>query len=272
MQAASREALGAARDRLEEVVSSAGVADLRVLSDELFSVLDVLSSERVLRRHLADASTDAQARRQLVDTLFGGKIGQQAQDVLTGLAASRWSTSTDLLDALEQLAREVALATAQREDAIENVEDELFRFGRILDANPALHEALSNDNNPVAGRVELLDGLIAGKVHPVTRLLLDQAVALPRTASLEVVVGKLAELAAARRNRSVAHVLSAGPLTAEQEQRLARILAEIFGHEVSVQVELHPELLGGLVIRVGDEVIDGSVVARLEKAREELPN
>ncbi|HEX3782450.1 MAG TPA: F0F1 ATP synthase subunit delta [Pseudonocardiaceae bacterium] len=271
-RAATRQSLRAAQDRLDEVVSSAGIDDLRVLSDELFSVLDVLSSERVLRRHLADASTEPDARRQLVDTLFGGKIGQQAQTVLADLAASRWSASTDLLDALEQLAREVALATAQRADAIENVEDELFRFGRILDANPALHEALSNDNNPVAGRVELLDGLVAGKVHPVTKLLLDQAVRLPRTASLEVVVGKLAELAAARRNRSVAHVLSAGPLTGEQEQRLARILAEVFGREISVQVELDPELLGGLVIRVGDEVIDGSIAARLNKAREELPN
>ncbi|HEX4226397.1 MAG TPA: F0F1 ATP synthase subunit delta [Pseudonocardiaceae bacterium] len=271
-RAATRQSLGAARERLDAVVSEAGAADLKVLSEELFSVLDLLVRERTLRRHLADPSTDPDARRRLVDTVFGGKIGQQAIDVLTGLAASRWSSSPDLLDVLEQLAREVALARAQRDEAIENVEDELFRFGRILDANPALHEALSNDNNPVAGRLELLDGLIADKVDPITRLLLDQAVRLPRTTSLEVVVGKLAELAAARRNRSVAHVRAAAPLSAEQEQRLVGVLAGIFGREMSVQVELDPKLLGGLVIRVGDEVIDGSVIARLNKAREELPN
>jgi F-type H+-transporting ATPase subunit delta len=271
-RAATRQSLRAAQERLDAVVAEAGADDLRVLSEELFSVLDLLLRERVLRRHLSDPSTDPDARRRLVDTVLGGKIGQQALDVLTGLTASRWSTSTDLLDVLEQLAREVALARAQRDEAIEEVEDELFRFGRILEANPALHEALSNDNNPVAGRLELLDGLISEKVNPITRLLLDQVIRLPRTASLEVVVGKLAELAAARRNRSVAHVLAAGPLSGEQEQRLARVLAGIFGREMSVQVELDPELLGGLVIRVGDEVIDGSVIARLSKAREELPN
>lgn len=271
-RAATRQSLKAAQERLDAVVAEAGADDLVVLSEQLFSVVDLLVRERTLRRHLADPSTDPDARRRLVDTVFGGKIGQQALDVLTGLAGSRWSTSTDLLDVLEQLAREVALARAQRDEVIEDVEDELFRFGRILDANPALHEALSNDNNPVQGRVSLLDGLIGGKVNAITKLLLDQVIRLPRTASLEVVVGKLAELAAARRNRSVAHITAAAPLSAEQEQRLTRVLAEIFGREMSVQVELDPELLGGLVIRVGDEVIDGSIIARLNKAREELPN
>lgn len=271
-RAATRLSLKAAQERLDAVIADASANALRTLSEELFSVVDLLVRERVLRRHLADPSTDPQARQQLVDTVFGGKIGQPALDVLNGLTASRWSSSADLLDVAEQLAREVALARAQRDDAIENVEDELFRFSRILDANPALHEALSNDNNPVEGRVRLLDGLIADKVDPITKLLLEQVIRLPRTASLEVVVGKLAELAAARRNRSVAHVVAAGPLTGEQEQRLARVLKEIFGREMSVQVELDPELLGGLVIRVGDEVIDGSVITRLSKAREELPN
>ncbi|HJP79494.1 MAG TPA: F0F1 ATP synthase subunit delta [Pseudonocardiaceae bacterium] len=271
-RAATRQSLKDAQERLDAVIADAGADDLVVLSEELFSVVDLLVRERTLRRHLADPSTDPAARRRLVDTVFGGKIGQQAIDVLTGLAGSRWSTSTDLLDVLEQLAREVALARAQRDEVIEDVEDELFRFGRILDANPALHEALSNDNNPVEGRVALLDGLVDGKVNAITKLLLDQVIRLPRTASLEVVVGKLAELAAARRNRSVAHITAAAPLSEAQEQRLTRVLAEIFGREMSVQVELDPELLGGLVIRVGDEVIDGSIVARLNKAREELPN
>ncbi len=271
-RAATRQSLRDARDRLDAVIAEAGEDDLRTLGEDLFSVLDLLVRERVLRRHLADPSTDPDARRRLVDTVFGGKIGQQALDVLTGLTASRWSTSADLLDVLEQLAREVTLARAQRDDAIEDVEDELFRFGRILNANPALHEALSNDNNPVEGRVRLLDGLIDGKVNAITKLLLDQVVRLPRTASLEVVVGKLAELAAARRNRSVAHITAAAPLSDEQEQRLVRVLTGIFGREMSLQVELDPGLLGGLVIKVGDEVIDGSIVARLAKAREQLPN
>jgi F-type H+-transporting ATPase subunit delta len=101
--------------------------------------------------------------------------------------------------------------------------------------------------------------------------LLEQTVREPRGRSLELVVGKLAELAAAMRSRSVAHVTAAAPLTDEQESRLAQTLSRIFGRAVSVQVVLDPDLLGGLVIRVGDEVIDGSVAARLAKARQELP-
>ena len=98
-----------------------------------------------------------------------------------------------------------------------------------------------------------------------------QAVRAPRGRSLDLVVGRLAELAADRRNRSVAHITAATALSDEQEQRLVRVLSDIFGRAVSLQVELDPDLLGGLVIRVGDEVIDGSVLAKLAKARQALP-
>jgi F-type H+-transporting ATPase subunit delta len=271
MQAASREALATAREQLEEIVREAGADALRTLGEELFAVLGVLSAERVLRRHLSDQSTEESARRRLVDTVFGGKVSQPTQRLLGTVAASRWSASTDLLDGLEVLAREATLAQAERDGKIEDVEDELFRFGRILDSQPRLTELLTDDAAPAARRTELLDGLVGTKVHPVTKQLLDALVRLPRTRSLEVAVDKLAELAAARRNRSVAHVTAAAPLSGPQERRLAEVLAHIFGRPVSVQVELDPSVLGGLVIRVGDEVVDGSIVARLDRARQELP-
>jgi F-type H+-transporting ATPase subunit delta len=271
MQAASREALANAREQLEEIVREAGADALRTLGEELFSVLGVLTHERVLRRHLADPSAEESARRRLVDTVFGGKVAESTQALLGTIASSRWSAGVDLLDALELLAREATLAQAERDGKIEDVEDELFRFGRILDGQPRLTELLTDDQAPAQRRTELLDGLIDGKVHPVTRQLLDAAVRLPRTRSLEVVVDKLAELAAARRDRSVAHVTAAAPLSGPQERRLAEVLSHIFGRPVSVQVELDPSVLGGLVIRVGDEVIDGSIVARLDRAKMELP-
>jgi F-type H+-transporting ATPase subunit delta len=271
MQAASRESLAVAREQLESVIGEADAAGLRTLGEELFAVLGVLSRERSLRRHLSDQSTDPDDRRRLVDTLFGGKIGDRALSVLSTVAARRWSAGTDLLDAVELLAREATLAQAERDEKIEDVEDELFRFGRILDGQPKLLELLSDEGRPAADRSALLDGLVEAKVHPVTRQLLDSLVRLPRTRSLEVAVDKLAELAAARRNRSVAHVTAAAPLSAAQQRRLADVLAHIFGRAVSLQVELDPDVLGGLVIRVGDEVIDGSIVARLSRARQELP-
>jgi F-type H+-transporting ATPase subunit delta len=173
---------------------------------------------------------------------------------------------------LEILARRVSLLRAEQDGVIEDVEDELFRFSRILAAQPELLTLLAAESTPAEGRVGLLDGVLADKVRPVTKQLLEQAVRLSRGRSLELVVGKLAELAAEVRGRSVARVTAASPLSDEQERRLAQTLSNIFGRAVSVQVELDPELLGGLVIRVGDEVIDGSVAARLAKARQQLPS
>jgi F-type H+-transporting ATPase subunit delta len=271
MQAASRESLAVASDRLDQVVAGADADGLRTLSDELFAVLGVLQRERVLRRHLTDPGAPGEARERLARGLFQGKVGDAAVSTVAGLARSRWSTPSDLLEALETLARRAVFVLAERDGVLEDVEDELFRFGRILVAQPRLRDLLDDQTAPADGRVDLLAGLISTKVTPVTRQLLEQTVREPRGRSLELVVGKLAELAAAMRSRSVAHVTAAAPLTDEQESRLAQTLSRIFGRAVSVQVELDPDLLGGLVIRVGDEVIDGSVAARLAKARQELP-
>jgi F-type H+-transporting ATPase subunit delta len=271
MQATSRESLASAVERLDEVVAGAAADQLRQLGDELFAVVGVLARERVLRRHLTDPGVPPEAREQLVRNLFGGKVGDAAVTALAGLARARWSTSSDLLEAAETLARRVVFLRAERDGVLEDVEDELFRFSRILSAQSRLAELLTDPTAPVDRRVELLDSLIAAKVAPVTRQLLEQTVREPRARSLDMVVAKLAELAAAMRSRSVALVVAAAPLTDEQERRLAQTLSTIFGRAVSVQVELDPELLGGLVIRVGDEVIDGSVAARLAKARQQLP-
>jgi F-type H+-transporting ATPase subunit delta len=272
MQAASRESLAAASEQFAALVSGTDVDGLRALGDELFAVLELLYAERVLRRHLADPSAPSQARRELAGRVFTGKVGAATLGLVESLAASRWSVSADLLDALELLSRRSLLTIAEREGGIEDVEDELFRFSRILAGEPRLATLLADRTTAVDGRLALLDGLVAGKVTDVTRVLLGQAVRLPRDASLELLVGRMAELAAAQRDRSVAHVTAAAPLTDTQERRLAQVLSTIFGRPVSVQVELDPDVLGGLVIRVGDEVIDGSVAARLAKARQDLPS
>jgi F-type H+-transporting ATPase subunit delta len=270
MQYASRESLRSARVRFDELITSASTASLRTLSDELFGLAEVLGRERVLRRHLADPASAESERRRLADTLFGGKVSDAAMEPLQGLVSSRWSTSSDLVDAAETLARFAALAVAERDSAIEDVEDELFRFGRVLTAESALRELLGDGSKPVDGRLALLDRVLAGKVHPVTLQLLGQAVRSPRGRSLDALVEQLAELAAERRGRSVALVTAAVPLSAEQERRLVEDLSRIYGRAIDVQVELDPGLLGGLVIRVGDELIDGSVAARLAAARQRL--
>jgi F-type H+-transporting ATPase subunit delta len=92
-----------------------------------------------------------------------------------------------------------------------------------------------------------------------------------RGRSLDLAAEELAELAAARRDRYVAHVGTPVALTPAQEQRLTESLSRLYNRQMSLQIELDPSLLGGLVVRVGGEVIDGSVSSRLRTAERSLP-
>jgi F-type H+-transporting ATPase subunit delta len=296
LQSASRDALGAATTRLDEHIDATGAADLKRLTDDLFAVVALLDREHALRRALADPATPSGARGALADHLFGGKIGRPALDVVSDVVKSRWSRAGDLLEGLESLARTAAFGVAEKDGSLDRVEDELFRFGRILDREPELSRLLSDTATPVDKRVALLrevltdhdrgvvDGLVdrvrsalggddpVSKVAPVTATLLEQVVRNPRSRNLDVAAEELSELAAARRDRYVAHVRTPVRMTGEQEQRLTDSLTRLYGRPISLQVELDPDLLGGLVVRVGGELIDGSVAGRLAAARRALPS
>jgi len=267
MHAASRQSLAAARDRLNDYIDRARAVDLGTVADELFAVVGLLDREPTLRRALSDPAADAEARAGLLDRMLGGRLDPRTMEQLRDLARSRWSEPTDLADAVEALARQAALGVAERSGTLDEVEDELFRFGRILDANPRLRNLLADVRTPVDRRIDLLDRLLEGKVNSTTRRLLEQVVRAPRGRTLDVAIEQLVELAAARRERYVAYVRAPAPLTGEQEERLATALTRIYGRPVGLQIEVDPELLGGLVVRVNDEVIDGTVATRLAEAR-----
>ena len=271
LQSASREALGAATARLDEYIDAARAADLKRLSDDLFAVVGLLGREHALRRALADPATPPEARGGLADRLFDGKIGRPALDVVSDMVKSRWSRAGDLLEGLESLARAAAFGVAEKDGSLDRVEDELFRFGRVLDREPELSRLLSDTATPVDKRLGLLRELLVEKVTPVTATLLEQTVRNPRSRKLDVASEELSELAAARRDRYVAHVRTPVRMTGEQEQRLTDTLTRLYGRPISLQVELDPDLLGGLVVRVGGELIDGSVAGRIAAARRTLP-
>ena len=115
---------------------------------------------------------------------------------------------------LEQLARRAALGVAEKDESLDDVEDELFRFGRILDREPRLGSLLADASAPADKRVALLREVLGGRVSPVTATLLEQTVRTPRGRSLDRAAEELSELAAARRDRYVAHVRTAGPADA----------------------------------------------------------
>lgn len=276
LQSASRDALAEAGDHLDSRVDGSSAADLKQLGDDLFAVLRLLTSEIGLRRSLADPTTPGSARSGLADRLLNGKISRSALDVVNDLVSARWSRTGDLLEGLEVLARRATLGVAEKntgkDGGLDDVEDQLFRFGRILDREPQLSTLLADQSTPADKRVALLHTVLGGKVSPVTETLLEQTVRTPRGRNLQVAAEELSELAAARRDRYVAHVRTPVRLTAEQEQRLTDSLTRLYNRPISLQVELDPSLLGGLVVQVGGELIDGSVSSKLAAARRKLPS
>lgn len=272
LQPASREALAEAQARLDTVIDGASATEVGQIGDDLFAVLRLLLTEKNLRRSLTDPSAAGSARSGLVDQLLNGKISRQALDSVSELVASRWSQSNDVVEVLETLARQATLGVADKSGQLENVEDELFRFGRILDREPRLNSLLGDASTPADERARLLTTVLGAKASPVTTKLLEQTVRTPRGRSIDLAAEELSELASARRDRYVAHVRTPVRITAEQEQRLSDALSRLYGRQISLQVELDPDLLGGLVVRVGGELIDGSIAGKLATARRQLPS
>lgn len=272
LQPASRDALAALTERLDTHVDGASARDLTTTTDELFAVARFLDGERGIQRLLADASSPEEGRADLVRRLFGQQLSAPTVDLVVELARKRWSKTRDVVTGAEVLARQSAVAVAEKTGSLDEVEDQLFRFGRILAREPELNSTLADTATPVEGRVRLLDGILGDRVYPVTATLLRESVRLPRGRHLDVVAEELAELAAARRDRSVAKVRTPVALTPDQESKLAESLGRMYGRKISLQVELDRNLLGGLVVQVGGEVIDGSVAGRLAAARRSLPS
>ena len=270
MDASSRAALAVSRERLAETTRGAAGPGLLALADELFAVAPLLEGQLSLRRALSDASSKPVDRAGLVRSIFGGKVSAATVDLTETVARQRWSRPLDLVEAMETIAVEASLDAAEARGELEGVEDELFRFGRIVAGDPALTRILSDDRAPVAGKTALLDRLLSGRVSPVTEQLLRNSLTVRHVGNAENRIVRLSEAASARRGRSVAHVTTAVPLTAAQEQRLQDVLGRIYGRTIGLQVTVDPAVLGGLIVRVGDEVVDGSVANRLEVASRRL--
>ncbi|HEU4347028.1 MAG TPA: F0F1 ATP synthase subunit delta [Actinoplanes sp.] len=268
--AASRESLALATRGLDDFIDGADPDELARMADELFATVALLDREPTLRRALTDPAADPDRRSDLLARVLGDRVGDATTRLLRPLVRSRWSAPRDLPDAVEQLGHRAALGAAERRGTLDDVEDQLFRFGRILDAEPRLRQALEDQAADPDRRQTLLDRLVGDRVDPTTGRLLRQAVRAPRGRTVERSVTQLVELAAARRQRYVAVVTAAAPLTEQQETRLADLLARIYGRPVSVQVSVDPSTLGGLVVQVGDEIIDGSVLSRLNQVRRQL--
>ena len=268
---AGREALRAALERFEVQLGAlpAG-SDTAEVTDGLYAVADLLDREPQLRRAFTDPASSPQSRQGLADALLGAQLGAVPLQVVRDLVAGSWGSGTELRNAIELLASTSALAGAERNGQLDDVEDELFRFSRLVEREPQLRAALTNPALPDDRKVALLRSLLGTKAHAVTLRLVEVAVTRPRGRSLETSLDELQRLAAQRRQRLVAEVRVAVPLDAAQQERLERSLARIYGRQVQLQVDLDPSVIGGVQVRIGDEVLDGTVARKLDAAERRL--
>ena len=244
--------------------------ELTGLADELFAVARLLDGQLTLRRSLSDPAGKADERAALANRLFASRLSPAGLDLVETVARQRWSRPPDLVEAFMALATEASLDAAEVRGELDDVEDELFRFGRIVSSDRELARILSDRKAPMEGKAALLDRLLARKVSPVTEQLVRNVLTGPHVGHAENAIERLSEVASRRRGQSVARVTTAVALTPEQEQRLTEVLGRIYGRTVGLQVTVDPSVLGGLIVQVGDEVIDGSIAHRLEVAGRRL--
>jgi len=273
MRSASRDAQAALVERFTAMSGSLTGEELSTLAAELVSVDTLLLGEPILARHLAEATGETVAKQQLLSRLLGGKVGANTLEVLNTAVSVRWSRTGDLVDAIEHIARLALLVRAERENQADEVAEQLFRFGRILNDQPRLSSLLGDYSQPSAQRVALLNTVFGGAsgANPTAGALVAQTVELLRGRRADDAVQELAELAVAHGGEIVAEVGAAADLSDAQRNRLTAVLTRIYHHPVSVQLNIEPALLGGLSVAVGDEVIDGTLSARLAAAEIKLP-
>lgn len=159
---------------------------------------------------------------------------------------------------------------ARAEGALEAVESELFTVARTLEANDELRTTLTDPRIPAVKRQAVVEQLLGERANPTTTAIVSFVIGAGRARELPEIIGALVERSTAERGQEVAEVRSAMPLDEAQRDRLAEALGAALGKKVSVKVVVDPSVLGGLVARIGDTVIDGSVRHRLSQLKAAL--
>lgn len=267
MRGASAESLETLAESLGAAVS--GGADGTTVGEELFSVASLLHSEAGLRRVLTDLSKAPEAKSELARGLLAGKVSQPTLDLVATAASLRWAGTRDLPEALEQLGVGAIVRGAEASGQADRLEDELFGVTRLVAENPGLRDALADPNRSTADKRGLLHQLLGDKVTGATLHLVDQALGGSHR-SVQVAIEQYQKVAAAHRDRLVAEVRVARPLGDDDRRRLEAALSAQYGRQVKLNTIVDPDVIGGLRVAVGDDVIDGTVASRLDDARRKL--
>ena len=265
MKASSRQSLAAARNALEKKLTSAEIA--ATTSRDLLAMVVVFDSNISLSRALTDRSRNVADKSELIKRVFANSVSEVTLSFALELIALRWSSPSDLVSAIERLGIETDAAAAEKSNSLDRLEEELFSFTQTVRKSPELRATLNDRARTGARKSDLIASLLKGKSLEATVRLIGALVDHPRGRNVDSVMADLADAIAARKSRTIAHVKSAVVLTQDQVDRIAQSLSAQIGTQVRVNVEIDATVVGGLNIRFGDEVIDGSIATRIGSAQ-----
>ncbi|MCT9821598.1 F0F1 ATP synthase subunit delta [Microbacterium sp. W1N] len=261
MGSATTQALAATTTALD---AATGV-DLDV-ARELFAAARVLGESSQLSGALSDAAASTEAREKVVTDVFGAAFRPASVAVLTAAARQRWSSSSDLVSGIEEVAiRATAIAAPQVD-----LDAELFGVARTVAANPELELALGRHLGDASAKGTLIERLLDGRASAATTLIVSSLVQQTRGRRVRALLTRAQRLVSDQRGRAVATVVSAAPLSDAQITRLQASLAQRYGTEVALNVVVDPQVVGGVRVEIGDDVIDATVSSRLNDLRQRL--
>ncbi len=266
----SRQSLSAIRIVLDEKLKGVSSAECTAVSTELFNVLLALQSSGALRRAVTDPARDHEAKTALVTDLFAASTSKSTLDLIVQLVALRWSRTSDIMRAIEQLAVEAEATAANTEDQLDQVEEELFAFSKVLVASNELRQALNSSLDSGDHKAELIKSIFGGKYAASSVRLLEQLVRVLQRRSIELALLAFIHGVTARHNRLRAVVRSRIDLSPAQREKLVSTLTKQMGQPVHVSVEIDASVIGGVEVRFDDEVIDGTISNRLAEAGRSL--
>ncbi|ALD63557.1 F0F1 ATP synthase subunit delta [Glutamicibacter soli] len=268
MASVSSESLAKALEFLEPKLALASLE----LPKELFAVLEVLDANAGLRRALTDPAREAAEKASLLAQLLRGKVSADAESTVAQLASTRWSSERDISDALETLAVTAVTAVAEQQDGasgLAKLEQDLFSFIEVVRSNHELQRALDDAQAPAEAKSALALKLVPNASR-TAQVLISQAISAPRGLKPIALIERFVELVAKRQQRWIASVTSTVKLSEAQLERLETSLNKVYGRQLKLNVTTDPSLIGGLVVKVGDEVVDASVASRVAELRRAL--
>ncbi len=265
----SRSSLAATRVILDKTLSGLSGDAAASLSNELFAIVNALGQNVALRRAITYPARSAADKAELLKQLFGSKISDKAFEIANIAIANRWSSPSDLLISMEQIAIQAEAGAANARGELDKLEEEIFTFSRALATNQDLRNALNGNPDAVAEKRKLVNDVLKGATASA-KALVGQIVNGLWGRNIENALSDVAHATAEHRHLVVAHVSSAIDLTAAQKSNLADALSKQIGQKVRVNVETNPKVIGGVSIRFRDELIDGTVISRMAEASQAL--